>query len=205
METNYNLVWIVIALVSIICIVVVGVLIKNRSTGTGSTAPATSTTPPPTTPPAPAPAGGHTSGGGFLRNLLIFLVVVVVAWLLVVFVWPPLSKSMGIGEIPALRTQSSGSVAQTPPVSTKWVSFTAPDIRAQRLRIEGEGGYTTTFCTPTTDPGCTDTVPHGFRLWCVGMDDVVRDQSTDACKHAKATLVQSTGAALAMQWRYRPD
>ncbi|MEK7201025.1 MAG: hypothetical protein AAB737_00065, partial [Patescibacteria group bacterium] len=84
-------------------------------------------TPPPTAPPAPA--GGHTSkSGGLLRfsfNLLVLGLVCLVLWFFGTLVY----RYIGLGEAPALRTQNSGFVAQSPrirPSPPTWTSVSAP-------------------------------------------------------------------------------
>ncbi len=200
MEPHYDLIWVVVALVSVTFIVVVGVLNKSGSTGTESTPPVASATPPPTTPPAPA--GGHTSkNGGLLRfsfNLLVLGLVCLVLWFLGTLTY----RYIGLGEAPALRTQSSGFVAQTPPVSTKWVDFVAPT--KSTYVIEGEAGYDIEVCRPDTDPDCTDPM-EGFRLFYDDMSGVERVWNPPEKVDARRLKVQSTGSApLPMIYRYKP-
>lgn len=114
METNYNLVWIVIGIVALIGIPAVGVLLKNRrSTGTGSTAPTTSATAPPTAPPA---HGTHAakSGWGLLKFAIGLLAIVLVFALAAA-----IAKKMGFGEVHSLASRASsgyaGSRAEAPP------------------------------------------------------------------------------------------
>ncbi len=102
-------------------------------------------------------------------------------------------------------TQSAAARAADAAVSTTWVRFTAPAKDEEWVRIEGQPGYQTVFCSPSTDSTCADTEPHGFALKCIGMDDVEHDWSTDACTAASATLVRSTTEKpLVMKWRYKP-
>ena len=122
--------------------------------------------PPPTTPPAHA--DGHANKGGGLLSLslklLVFGLVCLVLWFFGTLVY----RYIGLGEAPALRTQSSGFVAQSPrtrPSQPTWTTDSAPGTGW--LVISVLPGQTLSHCDLATSLAlCEAADPVGYRAKC---------------------------------------
>lgn len=195
--------WVVLLAVGLIALWAVRRKLKQPTTTAAPTTPHSTTTaaPPPTAPPAPA--GGHTSkGGGLLRfsfNLLVLGLVCLVLWFFGTLVY----RYIGLGEAPALHTQSSGSVSpgvgpssRKRPFQPAWTTISAPSTGWVVISVLP--GQTLSHCDLATSLAlCAAADPVGYRAKCTD-ENGLEHLWPDPCTMPTFVSFQSKTAAPAL-------